>query len=326
MKLLASLLVGVIVGTAGAMVYFLGFKKQSQKVEFTAIIERPLLKYSIENLGKREFKSEIILDEIVATKAAFFVQQFYFDSDGKTVTGLAHIPKSCGKCPVIVQFRGYAEPDGYSQGYGTRHSAEVFAANGFISLAPDFLGYGGSASPSADVFEARFETYTTALNLLSSLENWKRGNGKTGIWGHSNGGQIALTLAEISGKEYPTALWAPVSAGFPYSILFYMDGNEPGDRELRKKLVAFESVYDTGLFNPINYLDRINAPVQLHQGTDDKSVPEDWNRQLVGRLKILKKETKYYEYPGADHNLVPDWGLVVERDVLFFRQKLGLTE
>ncbi len=288
--------------------------------------ERPLLKYTIESLAGREYSSKIILDGIVATEAAFFVQRFHFDSDGKAVTGLAHMPRSCEKCPIIIQYRGYAESEKYYQGYGTKHSAETFAARGFISLAPDFLGYWKSASPSADVFEARFETYTTALNILAAAENWEMGNGKIGIWGHSNGGQITLTVSEISQKDYPVVLWAPVSAGFPYSILYYMDGNEEGDRELRKKLVDFENVYDTGLFNLINYLNKINAPIQLHQGTGDKSVPEDWSRRLIERLNSLKKKVNYYEYPGADHNLIPDWGLAVERDVQFFIQNLGLTE
>ena len=41
--------------------------------------ERPLLKYTIENLGKREYKSQIFIDDEVSAG----VFNFHFDSDGK---------------------------------------------------------------------------------------------------------------------------------------------------------------------------------------------------------------------------------------------------
>jgi dipeptidyl aminopeptidase/acylaminoacyl peptidase len=295
--------------------------------------DRPLEKYTIENLGKREYGSEIFLDEVTSTTSAYTAYKFHFDSDGRIVTGLAYIPKNCGKCPVVVQFRGYAEVEKYYQGYGTKHSAEMFAANGFISLAPDFLGYGGSASPSANVWEARFETYTTALNLLAAISRWSLAlpagrqvdSNKIGIWGHSNGGQIALAVLEISGKPYPTVLWAPVSAPFPYSVLYYTDDIPDRGKLLRKELADFEQDYDVEQFNLLNYLDRITGILQIHQGTADESVPVRWTNRLVENLKAENKEVKYFIYSEADHNLVPDWSLVVDRDVSFFRQSLGLT-
>ena len=325
-------MVGLITGFgiiwAGKAIYDSRFMNNESGKQEEQIVEKPLLKYTIESLGKRSFQSEIVMDDRVAAPSAgsgqdFFVQKFHFDSDGKKVTGLAHIPKTCGPCPVIVQIRGYAEPEVYEPGYGTWRSAQKFAEAGFISLAPDFLGYGESDEPSGDVFEARFETYTTVLNFVSAVSGWESADGnKIGMWGHSNGGQIALTVLEVSGKNYPTTLWAPVTAGFPYSILYYMDGNEIGDRDLRKKLADFEEIYDAGEFALVNYLDRIKASVQIHQGTEDKSVPAEWNRNFVKKVP----NARYWEYPGADHNLSPDWNTVVERDIVFFRENLGLTE
>jgi dipeptidyl aminopeptidase/acylaminoacyl peptidase len=328
MKGLVIFFSGVLLGFAVGWLMTYSLQFWPEKVpEATEEIVQPLLKYTIENLGKREYKSEILWDEITATKSGFFVQKFHFDSDGKTVTGLAHLPKSCEKCPVIVQIRGYAEPENYQSGFGTWRSAEKFAEAGFISLAPDFLGYGGSASPSADVFEERFEKYTTVLNLLSAISHWSLvDNQKIGIWGHSNGGQIALTVLVVAGKDYPTTFWAPVTADFPYSILYYMNDNSDGDKHLRKKLVDFEEVYESNWFNWAGYIENIIAPIQIHQGTADKSVPANWSREVVKRLSDLGKEVKYFEYPGADHNLIPDWDIVVKRDIEYFKKYLGLTE
>lgn len=296
-RFLIGLTLGIFIGMS--VVYWWPKTKIVEKTK-----EYPFLKYTIENLGKREYKSEIFIDE----KISDGVYRFHFDSDGKRVNGLAHIPDTCNKCPVIVQFRGYQDIEKYKSGNGTRKSAEVFAKNGFISLAPDFLGYGGSASPSANIFEARLETYTTALNLLAAIEVWDKTAG-IGVWGHSNGGQIALTVAEI--KPYPTVVWAPVTAGFPYSIIYFMSDNSGGDKMLRKKLVDFENDYDTRLFDFNNYLDRIMAPVLILQGTADEQVPYLWNRKL-------KDKFKYIEYLGADHNLMPVWGQAIEDSVDFY--------
>ena len=303
--------------------------KEKQSINVEEQIVRPLEKYMIKNLAARDYDSKLEWDEVTATTTFFRVQKFHFASDGKLVSGLAHIPNKCDvqqKCPIILQLRGYAERDKYVPGYGTWRSAEEYAKAGMISLAPDFLGYGQSASPSADVFEARFETYTTVLNLLGGVNKWEYNNGNVGLWGHSNGGHIALVILEITGKNLPTVLWAPVSAGFPYSILFYMNENEPGDKLLRRKLAEFEEKYESTEFNLLNFLERINARVQLHQGKKDLSVPAEWNRDLVSKMKELKKDIVYFEYSEADHNLIPDWETVVNRDISFFKENLKLTE
>jgi dipeptidyl aminopeptidase/acylaminoacyl peptidase len=284
------------------------------------ILEKPLEKYSVLRLSGRVFTgSQITLDQPTATTSAYTVYPFHFLSDGKKVTGVAHIPNKNEKFPVIVQFRGYADREKYTPGEGTRRSAEVYATNGYISLAPDFLGYGGSDMPSQDIFEERFETYTTALNLLASIKTLSMADpDRIGVWGHSNGGQIALTVLEILGTPIPATLWAPVSKPFPYSILYYTDDADDHGKLLRKRLADFEKEHDTELYSLTNYVDRITGPVQLHQGDSDESVPEKWSEELVKRIPGIN----YFTYPGVDHNMVPDWNTVVMRDVTFFDKYL----
>lgn len=294
------------------------------------MLEKPLEKYSILRLSGRVFTgSQIVLDQATATTSAYTVYTFHFLSDNKKVTGVAHVPY--GKnLPIIVQFRGYVDREKYYPGEGTQRSAEVYATNGFISLAPDFLGYGGSDMPSTDVFEERFETYTSALNLLASVKTLPMADpSKIGIWGHSNGGQIVLTVLEIlgqarlsAGRQVPAVLWAPVSKPFPYSILYYTDDVPDHGKLLRKKLAAFEQNYDTEKYSLTNYVDRIIGPVQLHQGTADASVPLAWSDALAKELEASNSAVNYFVYPGADHNMVPSWNTVVARDVTFFAKYL----
>ncbi len=329
MKIWIGLILGLATGSLTTLIFINNYsirKYLSPVAENQTPKVKPLEKYTIETLRRREFKpSQIILDEQIASAQDFTTHKFHFDSDGKKITGLVHIPigKPGQKFPAIVQFRGFVEKEKYAPGIGTQRSAEVFAQNGFISLAPDFLGYGGSASPSADVFAERFETYTTALNLLASVSTLPQTDaGKVGIWGHSNGGQIALTVLEIVNKSYPTSVWAPVTKPFPYSILYYTDEFDDRGKMLRQKLAQFESMYDVELYSMRNYLDYIQSPLQLHQGTQDDAVPKKWSDEFVDLIQDKGKTIAYYTYTGADHNLSGSWKMVVARDVDFFNKYL----
>jgi dipeptidyl aminopeptidase/acylaminoacyl peptidase len=304
--------------------------------------EKPLLTYSFENLKNTKFPiGNITLGRVVSETTDSFSQMFYFSVPEKPnskvmlkVSGLMNIPKTAGSYPVIVMFRGFVPDNIYKPGIGTQPSATVFVNHGFITLAPDFLGFGESASPSADPFENRFQAYTTALALLSALPSLNGGLkpnyvgtisadlNKIGIWGHSNGGHIALSALAISGVNYPTVLWAPVSTSFPYSILYYTDESDDQGKALRQTLSGFENIYNTDLFSPTNYYGWIKAPIEINQGTADQEVPVWWSDNLVATLKKDNVSVKYITYPGADHNLLPTgWSDAVLNSIDYFNQQ-----
>ncbi len=253
--------------------------------------------------------------------------------EGQTMqntTGLLNIPNEVGKYPLIVMLRGYVDQELYSTGVGTKNAGNYFANNGFITIAPDFLGYADSDENSADIFESRFQTYTTTLTLLQSIEEgafpnevkskWDGEN--IFIWGHSNGGQIAITVLEISGRNYPTALWAPVTKPFPYSILYYTDESDDRGKFIRKELAKFENLYDVDFYSLENYTDNIRPPLLIHQGTADDAVPFAWTDTFVKTLRAKDKEVEYIKHPGADHNMRPVWDDVVKQDLEFFNSFL----
>ena len=122
---------------------------------------------------------------------------------------------------------------------------------------------------------------------------------------------------------YPTVLWAPVSKPFPYSILYYTDDYEDRGKALRKAIADFEKDYDIELYSLTNYLDKINAPIELHQGTTDESVPQKWSDTLAAQLKEKGKEIEYFIYPGADHNLLGGWNPAAARSLDFYEKYLA---
>lgn len=339
-KILITLVVlfaGLTLGWFGKSIFE---QKVSLKNPISIIKPRTLDKYAFKNLAEAEIKPgelkiERILKEETDFTSSLFSLSFSPDLTGKEMkktTGLLNLPNAKGPFPLIVMLRGYVDQKQYQTGDGTKKAGEHFAKNGFITIAPDFLGYGSSDSEADDIFESRFQTYTTVLTLLKSiydpnfakatLGKWDKTN--IFLWGHSNGGQIALTILEITGKDYPTVLWAPVSKPFPYSILYYTDESDDGGKLIRKELAKFEEQYNPDLYSITKHFDRITAPIQLHQGTADDAVAKNWSDALIKTLKSQGLTPNYFTYPGSDHNLQPAWNTVVARDLLFFQKQTNL--
>lgn len=284
----------------------------------------PLYKYSIENLSKTEFKaSDIEIGRLIKDYPKFSSYEFFFTVDSKRVSGLINIPKGNGVYPLVVMFRGYVDQKQYIIGTGTQHAGEVFANNGYITVAPDFLGYGSSDLESSNIFESRFQTYITAVTAIKSVKTIKQWDQKNiFIWGHSNGGQVALTTLEITGAVYPTVLWAPVSKPFPFSILFYTDESDDHGKFIRQELAKFEQDYDVEKFSLTNYLDKIKAPIQLHQGTADDAIPVAWSDLLAKILKKQGLEINYIKHFGASHDMTPGWDRVAQTSLEFFEKNI----
>ena len=300
--------------------------------------EKKLAQYSYTALKKTSFLgSNIVIDKIIKDNEIFTSYLFYYKVRGKNVSGLINVPKKSGDYPLIIMIRGFVDPSIYQTGVGTSHGGEFLAQNGFITLAPDFFGYGSSDKASPDAMEDRFLTYVSVMELISSVKNLNTvlenkslsvrfDNNHLGIWGHSNGGQIALSILEISGKEYPTVLWAPVSKPFPYSILYYTDDIDDHGKALRKVVADFEKNYNSENYSLTNYFDWIKAPVQIHQGGADESVPKIWSDVLAENFKKNKIHVEYFTYPGEDHNFNQgNWNTVIKRTMDFYKKHFELN-
>lgn len=294
--------------------------------------QKPLEKFTFDNLARRDYLgSEIILEREIEVyekqPEEFKTYLFSYLSDGKKITGQVNIPMTpkSNKMPVVILIRGYVDQTIYETGIGTKKAAEAFAKMGYLTLAPDFLGYGDSDKPEDDVWWERLNNPVQVLNLLASLKKFGQADpDKVAIWAHSNGGQIALSVLEISQKPIPTTLWAPVSKPFPYSILYYTDEFDDQGKALRKELAHFESDYDVSLFSITKYFDRIKAPIAVRQGTSDEAVPLAWSEALVKNLKDLDIDVEYNVYPAADHNMLGAWDKAIERDLQFFKKNLNI--
>lgn len=293
------------------------------------LAQKPLQKYAFRALESyTPVASPIILSEVLTSDPDFTAYRFTYQTEAKTMSGQINVPTQATPSagfPVILMIRGFVDPSIYQTGVGTQSAAAFFANHGFVTLAPDFLGYGTSDPPDPDVMGERLQKPLHLLDLLASLNSlvFIRPN-HIGIWAHSNGGQIALSLLEITTQAYPAVLWAPVTKPFPYSILYYTDESEDQGKALRAKVAEFETIYDVYDYSIDRYFDRIQAPLLVHQGTADDAVPLEWSQDFVKRLQSLDKDVTLYTYPGSDHNLRQSWDTVIARDLDFFLDHLNL--
>lgn len=373
-KLVLTILVTAIIATLAG--YYFAQYQSGEELMFPNPLgdntnfepERPLQKYAIPELTTHTPQiSEIVIKEVLFDTDAFTSYLFTFNTLGKKMSGQLNIPKTLDdptQVPTIVMIRGYVPLGMYTTGVGTKNAAAFYAQNGYMTIAPDFFGYGESDPEPEDSWQARFEKPLVIIDLQESLKAssisvprdleelpsdapLRVTTSTIGMWGHSNGGQIALTTLEALQEPIPTTLWAPVTAPFPYSVLFYSDENGDEGKRSRKTISLLEDVYDVYDFTLTKHLNRLHAPILLHHGTADDAALFAWSLEFAEKIdaenerreELLESETStesavinqlqpidltFYRYAGADHNLSPGWNTVVQRDLQFFNQHLLL--
>ena len=375
-RIVLATLLGSFLVTVGYVAGGLGWFTTDSKLSFPEIlvadptpVPKPLQKYALDELRDYPFQaSKIQMKEMVSDKEGYSEYLFSFTTVGKTMSGLLTIPlplpEDLNNLTTIVMVRGYVPPESYTPGIGTSPAARYFAKQGFVTLAPDFFGFGTSDPEPVDEWEARFIKPIVVAELIKSIEqNGVSGDmitippsNRIGIWAHSNGGQITLSALEVMGESIPATLWAPVTAPFPYSLLFYGDEVADEGKQQRAWIAMFEQIYNAENFSLTQHLDLLKGPMQIHHGTNDEAALKTWSDEFVDKLeienerrenqiKLLKSATQsadletklstssallqpivyeYFVYPGADHNLRPveNWNLAVSRDLAFFQQEL----
>ena len=249
----------------------------------------------------------------------FETKKFRFMSEGKWITGMINYFDDGEKRPLIIMVRGYADKPGYYTGFGTWKAADEFAKQGWITVSLDFLGFGESDSESFDMLEARFEKVVAVLDLIESVKQLEYVDpNNIGIWAHSNGGQIVLSVLEVTGENYPTVMWAPMTNPFPQSILDTASDLDDGGKAVVEAMAEFEKRYDSRRYAFENYYKWINAPILIQQGTADEWCEVEWQERVIEAIRAEGKQAELILYKGDDHNLKKNWNEAVKKDVEFY--------
>ncbi len=111
---------------------------------------------------------------------------------------------------------------------------------------------------------------------------------------------------------------------------------------LQKLTHKFESRYLEGLLggsladnpkvfaerSPINHLDKLESPMIIFQGSEDKVVPPENSREMAEILAQKQIRHEYHEYPGEAHGFRLEANLTdsLRREAAFFREVIVATK
>ena len=261
--------------------------------------------------ARRYSASEIHLHKVAARHEDYTSYLMSYDSDGLHITGMATIPTGRGPFPVALLNHGYVVPSQYETGVGTRVMADALSRRGFVTLATDYRGLGGSQDDMRLNIGARLEFVIDVLNLAAAAREFPEAQrGPLGVWGHSLGAELAIRAGVVDPWIGPIALWAPISVWLDDISNYYRVPTSSSSNELRAALSAG------------NYLEGLNGPVDIHQGTDDLAVNPAWASKLRLAMEEAGVVSNVYLYPGVGHLLNASAQTVVRNSAEFLRRNL----
>ena len=197
---------------------------------------------------------------------------------------------------------GYIPPAQYNTlAYTTRY-ADALARAGYLVFHPNYRNWPPS-DEGPDLFRAPHAV--DALNLIAIIRAQAGQPGSleladpdfVGLMGHSMGGGITLRVVTASSAVQAAVLYGSMSGDEKQNFekILLWSGGARGQVEL-----AAPSE-DLARISPINHLERITAPLSVHHGDNDGTVPPAWSLDLCERLQAAGKTVECFTYPGQPH-------------------------
>jgi dipeptidyl aminopeptidase/acylaminoacyl peptidase len=284
--------------------------------------------------------SPIIIEETLEPGSNYNRYIASYKSEGLKIFALLTVPmgeKPKTGWPVVIFNHGYIPPEQYRTTERYVAYTDAFSRNGYIVFRSDYRGHGSSEGKPEGAYYS--PAYTVdVLNALASIKKYPEADqSRIGMWGHSMGGTVTLRSMVVSKDIKAGVIWAGV-------VVDYQDltnnwhhpdiGNtprpfvpsqreqatrRPGRQQLVQKYGDFSK--NPQFWNsiaPINYVQDLSGPLQLHHGTADEEVPLLFSQRLDEAMKKAGKQVEFYTYDGADHNISQYVDLALERSVEFF--------
>jgi dienelactone hydrolase len=285
--------------------------------------------------------SDITITRFVSDTNGYYAFDVIYTSMNLSVSARFRVPRTPPR-GLILMFRGHQSERGYYTGKGTENVGRRYLEAGYATVAPDFLGYAASSAVPAPSQAHQLYSIINAVELYLSMQTpvFRVAPGvavpavaraalpasfsRFGVWGHSNGGQVALHFLEMVKKPIPAILWAPVTLDYPDNVAHYGRNAAWAD--------AFKASHTAADFALSRFLGNIapGTPIFLEQGTADRAVPQSWSDNFaaavaaenIRRSAPNKIALTYRLYDNANHDLEPHLQTVWARDVAFWNQHL----
>ena len=199
----------------------------------------------------------------------------YPGSEGEMPARL-YVPAGPGPYPGVLVLHTIAGPGPMLEDFARRLSAE-----GFVTMTPDLFALHEFGAEGRVDHPLVLKDLAAALTFLRAQPAVDRA--RLGVVGFSFGGRLAVLAA----ATYPDLKAAVVY----YAVTSFQElakTRPVGGRALHSRPTT-------------ELVGSIRAPVQLHHGAADRSVPADQSRLLHESLTAAGRASTLFVYPGADH-------------------------
>ena len=271
----------------------------------------------------RDFTVSTILDD----NSSYTRYYITYLSGDLRISGIMNVPKGEGPFPVLILNHGYIGTSVYTNGRGLRREQDYLACRGYVVIHPDYRNHADSDDDPDYEVNFRLGYTEDVINAVTAVR--KAGlpyidGSRFGMLGHSMGGGGTQNVLVVEPDLVQAAvLFAPVSRN---AIENYERWTERRP-EVAKKIVEKYGLPDENpefwqnISTP-TFFDRVQAPLMIHHGTADESVPIEWSDRLSEELRELDKDVEYYIYDGQPHEFTSSWGQVMQRTVDFFDREV----
>jgi len=282
--------------------------------------------------------SEIVIEETLDPGPNYERYIVSYTSEGLKINALLTIPYGENPedgWPVIIFNHGYIPPDQYRT--TERYVAYVnsLASNGYIVFRPDYRGHADSEGIARGAY-SNPDYVVDVLNAVAAIKVYEDADPeRIGMWGHSMGGYITLRAMLTDPDIQAGVIWAGVVASYPDLIERWRRSGSasptPRPGSWRGSLSEQFGAPDE---NPVfwdsisanTYLGELEAPIQLHHGTKDTSVPFEFSSLLYDQILTAGGSAEFYEYQGDDHNLSNGFSTAMQRSINFFHEHIRISK
>lgn len=283
---------------------------------------------SLPTMFNKEFNGrDLDVGRVLARHNDYTRYYIEYQSGELTISGIMNVPAGDGPWPVLILNHGYIDPAVYTNGRGLKREQDYFARNGYVVIHPDLRNHAGSDQDEAVELNFRLGYIEDVINAVvavkkSDLPYFDKKN--IGMLGHSMGGGVTMGAMVVRPDLVQAAsLYAPVSA----EIRDNFDEWTRNRQEISDEILARYGLPESGSrfwddLSPRNFFERVQNPVILHHGDNDRDVPIEWSRNLRTWLENDEVDVVYYEYPGGPHEFINEWPLFMQRNLDFFDKYL----
>lgn len=274
---------------------------------------------------------DFTLGKVLATTDAYTRYYVTYRSGDLRISGIMNLPHGKGPYPLLILNHGHIDTAIYTNGRGLKREQDYLARHGYAVVHPDYRNHAESDDDPQAEEKFRLGYTEDAINAILAVRTATTtlpavDPSRVGMLGHSMGGGVTLNVLVTQPELVSAAvLFAPVSGDVRDNFERWTKRRP----EVVEKIIAAYGTPDQDPafwdnLSPLTFIQSVRAPVLIHHGTADDSVPLAWSERLDERLQAAGKDVTLRVYDGEPHEFINAWPEVMRETVAFFDQHLKL--